>query len=83
LRVRTIYGAFRRDRFERSIDQTEALERGDEIGASGEDDDIGIDQPLSIELCKHSAGIVTAMGVTQLAAGTIASYRSRQRSKDE
>ncbi|MDA0891721.1 MAG: acyl-CoA dehydrogenase family protein [Proteobacteria bacterium] len=64
---------FRRDRFERSIERTEALERGDEIEASHEDDDIGIDQLLSIELCKHSAGIVTAMGVTQLAAGTIAS----------
>lgn len=64
-----------RQRFERSIEREEAIEKGQEPddvkSKSKSEDDIGIETIISMELCRHSAGIVTAMGVSQLAAGAI------------
>jgi len=78
--IRKMYQTFgvdeiARDRFEKTIARDEAVEAGEEPTeeSSGETDDLGIDTILSMELCRHSAGIVTAMGVTQLAAGAIMS----------
>ncbi len=79
--IRKMYQTFgvdevARQRFERAIEREEALERGEEAGASDGDggaEDLAIDQLLSLELCRYSSGIVTAMGVTQLAAGAIMS----------
>lgn len=65
-----------RARFEKTIAKEEAIELGHESEESSSSDggeDLGIDTILSMELCRHSAGIVTAMGVTQLAAGAIMS----------
>ncbi|MBL4682719.1 MAG: acyl-CoA/acyl-ACP dehydrogenase [Pseudomonadales bacterium] len=65
-----------RARFEKTIEREKAIEAGEEpsqFESSSNMDDLGIDTILSMELCRHSAGIVTAMGVTQLAAGAIMS----------
>lgn len=78
--IRKLYQTFgideiARARFDKSIAKDEALARGETIAAvvHGDEDgeDLSVDTLLSLELCRHSAGIVTAMGVTQLAAGAI------------
>lgn len=78
--IRNIYRTFgidevRREKFERSIECDEAIEHGTNPPEYPDDEfeDIGMEQLLSIELCKYASGIVTAMGVTQLAAGAILS----------
>jgi len=78
--IRKMYQTFgidevQREKFEKSIAREEAIERGEDPDVNPDEksanDDMGIDTILSMELCRHSAGIVTAMGVTQLAAGAI------------
>lgn len=79
--IRKMYQTFgvdevARQRFERAVEREEALERGEEVESSDGDggaEDLAIDTLLSLELCRYSSGIVTAMGVTQLAAGAIMS----------
>ncbi len=80
--IRKMYQTFgvdevARQRFERAIEREEAEERGESAASASDGDggaeDLAIDTLLSMELCRYSAGIVTAMGVTQLAAGAIMS----------
>jgi len=88
--IRKMYKTFgidevQREKFERSIAREEAIERGEDPdsnqGVKSASDDMGIDTILSMELCRHSAGIVTAMGVTQLAAGAIMSQGTVEQKK--
>lgn len=88
--IRKMYQTFgidevQRIKFEKSIAREEAIERGEDPDANKSDksatDDMGIDTILSMELCRHSAGIVTAMGVTQLAAGAIMSQGTVEQKK--
>ncbi len=86
--IRKMYQTFgvdeiARTRFEKAIEKDELIEAGEEpaeeSGTPG--DDLGMDTILSMELCRHSAGIVTAMGVTQLAAGAIMSQGNVEQKK--
>lgn len=61
-----------RERFEKAIAREEGRLEEQEDSASSEAP-LEFDTLLSLELCRHSAGIVTAMGVSQLAAGAIMS----------
>ncbi len=88
--IRKMYKTFgidemSRQRFERSIEREEAIARGEEPddgkSKSVSQDDVGIETIVSMELCRHSAGIVTAMGVTQLAAGAIMSQGTIEQKK--
>lgn len=88
--IRKLYQTFgideiARGRFDKSIAKDEALARGETI-AAGQDcdedgEDLSVDTLLSLELCRHNAGIVTAMGVTQLAAGAIMSKGTIEQKK--
>jgi len=88
--IRKLYRTFgideiSRARFEKSIAKEEALANGESLAPASEtaedDEDLSIDTLLSLELCRHAAGIVTAMGVTQLAAGAIMSKGSIEQKK--
>jgi alkylation response protein AidB-like acyl-CoA dehydrogenase len=86
--IRKMYQTFgvdviQTERFERAIERQQAMENGeeDEQVSVDAEDDLAIDQLLSIELCRHSSGIVTAMGVTQLAAGAIMSQGTIEQKK--
>jgi alkylation response protein AidB-like acyl-CoA dehydrogenase len=88
--IRKMYKTFgideiARQRFDRAIEREEAIESGEEPddakSKSTSEDDMGIETILSMELCRHSAGIVTAMGVTQLAAGAILSQGTVEQKK--
>lgn len=88
--IRKLYQTFgideiARGRFDKSIAKDEALARGETIAAEQDIDedgeDLSVDTLLSLELCRHNAGIVTAMGVTQLAAGAIMSKGTIEQKK--
>ncbi len=67
-----------RNRFDAAIAREQAIEDGKDPEAvktvdGGGGDDMGMSQLVSIEICRHAAGIITAMGVTDLASGAIMS----------
>lgn len=65
-----------RNTFEARIAREQAIEDGkdpEKVESLGGGDDMGMSQLVSIEICRHAAGIITAMGVTDLASGAIMS----------
>lgn len=76
-----------RNRFEAAMAREEAMERGEDpdavksLDGEGGGDDMGMSQLVSIEICRHAAGIITAMGVTDLAAGAIMSQGTTEQKR--
>jgi acyl-CoA dehydrogenase len=75
-----------RNTFDARIAREQAIEDGkdpDEVKTldGGGRDDMGMSQIVSIEICRHAAGIITAMGVTDLASGAIMSQGTIEQKK--
>ena len=77
-----------RDRFHTTIAREQAIEDGKDPDADsaskeggGGGADMGMSQLVAIEICRHAAGIITAMGVTDLASGAIMSQGTIEQKK--
>lgn len=76
-----------RNQFDARIAREQAIEDGKDPedvvtvdGGSG-GDDMGMSQLVAIEICRHAAGIITALGVTDLASGAIMSQGTIEQKK--